>query len=196
MSREARSAMLGPGRLILVVGPSGAGKDTIISYARAACAEDSEVVFPRRVITRTQSSAEDHDSVSVEAFDLAARDGAFALRWEAHGLRYGIPAAIDHNIRADQTVVCNVSRSIVAAARSRYALTLVIAVTAPKEVLAARLAARGRPSDGDIGERINHAAPADQELRPDITITNVGDPAIAGARLVSIIRQRDFIVAF
>jgi ribose 1,5-bisphosphokinase len=186
--------MIGPGRLILVVGPSGAGKDTLISYARAACIDDAAVVFPRRVITRAPSSAEDHDSLSIDVFDQAARDGAFALHWEAHGLKYGIPAAMDDNIRADQTVVCNVSRSIVAAARGRYAVTLVIAVTAPKAVLAARLATRSRSSDGDIARRIDRAAPSEEELRPDITIANVGDPAHAGAKLVAIIRPRNFII--
>ncbi|MGA7013248.1 MAG: phosphonate metabolism protein/1,5-bisphosphokinase (PRPP-forming) PhnN, partial [Pseudolabrys sp.] len=58
----ARSELIGPGRLVLVVGPSGAGKDTVITGAKAACAADSTFVFPRRVVTRPASDAEDHDT--------------------------------------------------------------------------------------------------------------------------------------
>ena len=86
---------IGPGRLILVVGPSGAGKDTLLSLARTACAEDRNVVFARRVITRPSSAAEDNEEVSAEAFSDALARGDFAMHWEAHGHRYALPRAID-----------------------------------------------------------------------------------------------------
>ena len=109
----AHPGRIGPGRLVLVVGPSGAGKDTLIQGARESCANDPSVVFPKRVVTRPSSSAEDHDTMSDAAFTAAVADGAFALWWGAHGNQYGIPASIDADIRAGKTVVCNVSRTIV-----------------------------------------------------------------------------------
>src|SRR5258708_40306293 len=105
-------AAIGPGRLILVVGPSGAGKDTLLSLARAACADDGTIVFPRRVVTREATASEDNEQVSFEAFQQSCADGGFAMQWEAHGHSYGLPRAIDDDIRAGRTVVANVSRTV------------------------------------------------------------------------------------
>jgi ribose 1,5-bisphosphokinase len=73
---------------VVVVGPSGAGKDTLIAIARDHCRDHANIVFPRRVVTRARTAAEDHDSVSDDIFDARARSGAFAVWWEAHGLKY------------------------------------------------------------------------------------------------------------
>ncbi len=149
---------LGPGRLVLVVGPSGAGKDTLLNGARAACAYDPAVVFPRRVVTRPKSDAEDHDSIDATAFERAAGDGAYALWWRAHGNGYGIPASIDRDIRAGRTVVCNVSRTVIDSARQRYGFVTVVEITAPEQVLQSRLASRQRSSDGDVAQRMERSA--------------------------------------
>ncbi len=80
-----KTAAIGPGRLILVVGPSGAGKDTLLGIAKAACADCAEVVFARRVITRAASVAEDNEEVSAAVFHDNVARGDYAMHWEAHG---------------------------------------------------------------------------------------------------------------
>jgi ribose 1,5-bisphosphokinase len=184
---NAPESRIGLGRLILVVGPSGAGKDTLIAGARAACVDDVSIVFPRRVITRAATAAEQHDTMSDEAFRQAAALGRFALWWEAHGLCYGIPAAIDADIRARRTIVCNVSRTITAAARQRYVSVTVVHVTAPLDVLQTRLRTRERDSDGDLDARMARSAVAEHGLEVDMVIENVGPPDLGIRRLVSII---------
>jgi len=183
---SAAAHRIGPGALVVVVGPSGAGKDTLIAMARALCADDPRIVFPRRIVTREPSAAEDHDSVSPFEFDAAIGQGVYAFWWEAHGLKYGLSAAIDADIRSGKTVVCNVSRAVVRQLRARYAAVTVVLVTAPKEVLLARLAARGREGAGDVAGRLGRAAPDD--VAPDIVIENIGDPQQGAAQLAAVVR--------
>ena len=190
------TAPIGPGALVVVVGPSGAGKDTLIAMARALCARESQtdsrvdqrIVFPRRIVTRPPSAAEDHASVSPFEFDAAIGQGIYAFWWAAHGLKYALSAAIDTELRAGGTVVCNVSRAVVRQLRERYENVTVVMVMAPKEVLLARLAARGRESEGDVAGRVDRAVPAIDDLAPDIVIENIGDPQDGAARLAEVIR--------
>ena len=162
---------IGPGRLVLVVGPSGAGKDTLIDLARSALGDDIGVVFVQRVVTRQASDAENNIQISTDAF-IAARDtGKFAVWWEAHGLHYALPIVIDEDIRAGRCVVANGSRTVIDLVRATYADCVVVEITAPADVLAARLAARGRTSDGSIDKRLSRSVPA---MKADKVIVNVG----------------------
>lgn len=141
--------------LVLVVGPSGAGKDTLLAGARAALAGDARFRFVRRAITRpAEAGHEDHEPVTEAEF--ARRD--FALSWAAHGLRYGIPADIADDLARGGTVVANVSRGVIGTAATRFP-TRVVEVTAPPEVLAARLAERGREDAADIAARLARQVP-------------------------------------
>jgi ribose 1,5-bisphosphokinase len=179
--------MIGPGRLVLVVGPSGAGKDTLIGLARAACAEDGNIVFPRRVVTREASPSEDNEQMSYEAFRRAQAQGEFAMHWEAHGHCYALRRAVADDIRAGRTVVANVSRMVVEAVRRTYAEVTVVSITAPPGVLAERLAARARGSDGQIANRLNRPV-GGVAATPDVTISNVGDAEHHAREFAQIIR--------
>lgn len=145
--------------LILVVGPSGAGKDSLMEGARRRLAGDPRFHFGRRVVTRPALvGAEDHDTLSLERFEQQEAAGGFLLSWRAHGLAYGVPVAVDGLRRRGAAVVVNVSRAVVDEARARLQPVSVVVVTAPPRVLAARLAARGREPAADIHQRLERAA--------------------------------------
>jgi ribose 1,5-bisphosphokinase len=182
--------MIGPGTLVLVVGPSGAGKDTLIGLMRALGAGQSSIVFPRRIVTRAASTHEDHDCMSGADFAKAAQAGAFALSWQAHGLSYAIPATIYSDLQRGAAAVCNVSRSVIVDARAQYASCAVVLVTAPRDVLLARVAQRNRPSDGDVARRVDRVAPTSEDIQPDIVIENVGDPATGATQLLNFVMRR------
>ncbi len=166
--------------LFAIVGPSGAGKDTLLAGALAA---RPDLVLVRRVITRpTEAGGEEFDGVTEAEFARRMAAGAFALHWQAHGLSYGIPAA---QIDPGRTVLFNGSRAALPAAQARFPALVVVLVTAPVAVLAARLAARGRETAADIAARLERAGfdlPAGLDVRQ---VINDGTPAEGVARLLA-----------
>jgi ribose 1,5-bisphosphokinase len=182
-----QSTAIGPGRLILVVGPSGAGKDTLLGLAKAACADDGKIVFPRRVITRQASASEDNEEVGLGTFEAALARGEYAMHWDAHGNRYALSRAIDDDIRAGHTVVANASRTVIATMRRAYASVVVVSITAPPNVLAERIAMRARGSDGKIEQRL-HRTVDEAAATPDATIVNTGSVEYHARQLVRIIK--------
>ncbi|MBR0733608.1 phosphonate metabolism protein/1,5-bisphosphokinase (PRPP-forming) PhnN [Bradyrhizobium japonicum] len=179
---------IGPGRLVLVVGPSGAGKDTLLRLAQAACVDDRDIVFPRRVVTRESSETEDNMAMSQDEFRRAREHGDFAVHWEAHGHSYALPLEINDDILAGRAVVANVSRTVIGALRQAYANVVVVAITAPPDVLAQRLAARARHSDGNIADRLARSVD-DASANADVTILNAGSADYHSRQLVRVIRN-------
>ena len=174
--------------LVLVVGPSGAGKDSLLDGARLALAGDGRFRFVRRVITRpADAGGEAHEAVTQAAFAARRAAGGFALDWRAHGLDYGVTADIADDLAAGRVVVANVSRGVIDAARAKFQ-TRVILVTAPPELLARRLAARGRESTADIAARLAREAPppAGDDVE---TVLNDTTLDVGVARFVAALRE-------
>ncbi len=155
--REAqrRGPRDGEGRLIAVVGPSGAGKDTLMDAARAA---RPDLYFARRVITRpSEAGGEDYDGVTDFEFARRLERDEFAFHWRAHGLGYGVLAEIDDVLASGRDVVFNGSRAALPGIAARYPNLRVVLVTAPNSVLAERLARRGRESRAEIEARLSRS---------------------------------------
>ena len=158
---------------MLVVGPSGAGKDTLLDRARLAHKDNPDIVFARRVITR-EPMGEDHDTLDEATFTTARQNGAFLLAWGAHGLHYGIPASLRHDLRSGRLVIANVSRSVIPEAENLDANVTVLNVTAATDVLARRIAARGRESLAEIELRLKREQPIVTARAQLITVQNDG----------------------
>lgn len=147
------------GRLFLVVGPSGVGKDSVLDAARVHYQNSTDVLFPKRIITRAaDAGGEVHIAVDEATFQTRAAAGDFVLSWQAHGYHYGISKDICADIDAGRDVVINVSRTVITTAQSRFSHVTVIAINAKPEVIAARLHQRGRESAAEIAKRLERAA--------------------------------------
>lgn len=153
--------------------------------ARRALAGDPRFVFARRIITRPEDAGgEAHEEATETGFAAREAAGGFYVTWSAHGLRYGLPAAIEADLAAGRSVIANVSRGIPALVADR-ARAVVVEITAPAEILALRLAARGREDAADIASRLSREGARYPEGVAVRAIINDATPEIGIARLVA-----------
>ncbi|HKS15621.1 MAG TPA: phosphonate metabolism protein/1,5-bisphosphokinase (PRPP-forming) PhnN [Pseudomonas sp.] len=151
---SARRNQDSSGRLIYLMGPSGAGKDSLIEMSRARLLA-AGVGVARRVITRSaEAKGEDAIGVSVDEFARLKAAGALALDWQANGLAYGIPASIDASLEEGMHVLVNGSRAYLGHARARYPDLLAIQLEVDPAVLRQRLLARAREPVVQIEQRL------------------------------------------
>jgi len=168
-------------RLIVVVGPSGAGKDSVLQAWAAGVPPEVAPVPVRRVITRPADPAgEGHEPVDGAEFTRLAEGGAFAFDWHAHCLRYGVRHTALAPLAAGRWVVMNGSRAHLSTLRRVAPAARVVEITAPREVRAARLAGRAREDEAAMQARLARDTAASHA---SLVVENTGDLAAAVERL-------------
>ncbi|WP_245418210.1 phosphonate metabolism protein/1,5-bisphosphokinase (PRPP-forming) PhnN [Cohaesibacter haloalkalitolerans] len=195
MGRESRQekAVCMNGRFILLVGPSGAGKDSLLDYAKARLKDDPRILFVRRCITRQQGDpSEDHESMSIVDFQKAEMQGRFVISWGAHGLYYGLPVSMLDHLAKGGVAIANGSRKTIPQLKPRFPDLMVVNLTVEADILARRLAQRGRESAQEIEKRLQRTkALAGDDLFGEETVhlDNSGSLSVAGEALVDLLRQ-------
>ncbi|MEB0059991.1 MULTISPECIES: phosphonate metabolism protein/1,5-bisphosphokinase (PRPP-forming) PhnN [unclassified Variovorax] len=172
------------GQLIYVMGPSGAGKDSLLAWLRNHLPLEASVHWARRTITRpVQSGDEQHHSVDAQAFQRLCEAQAFAFDWQANGLRYGVRHVELAPLDAGCRVIVNGSRAYLSQALIRFPELEVIHVTASVDTLRARLLARGRETPAAVEARIERAL-AFQAPAGAIEVYNDGSLEDAGLQFL------------
>ena len=183
-------AEMATGRLIVVLGPSGSGKDTLMSYARKALDGSADVLFVRRTITRSvDAGSEDHIAMTEAEFDAAIDEGRFSLTWAANGLRYGLPRVIEAHLAEGRLAVVNGSRGAWNVIRQVFPSAVAVEIFVDPATLAQRLQGRARESAAEIEARLLRASALTTGFEADVTIDNSGPVEMAGAALTEYIRQ-------
>jgi thymidine phosphorylase len=178
------------GVFFFVVGPSGAGKDSLIDGARAVLPSD-KFVFARRVITRPHDSpGEDHESCTEAEFQSRVSQGGFLITWQAHGLNYGLPSSLVDAMTEGQHIIANGSRAMVRDLREKITSLIVIEVNAPKHILETRLASRGRETPEDVARRLNRTVQDYPEGQDVLRVINDGTLADGIDRFIHAIEQQ------
>ena len=150
-------------RLLVVVGPSGAGKDSVLRAWRERV-QGRRVHFARRIITRPPEASEAHESVSEGEFGAMRAKGHLATWWHANGLLYGVGWSELEPLRHGRWVVLNGSRAHLPVLRGQAPRMHAVEITASTAVRAQRLEARGREDSTGIARRLGRELPADVAL--------------------------------
>ena len=170
-------------RLVYVVGPSGAGKDSLLHWLVQHAPAHTDIQLARRTVTRpSMAGVEGDEAVDATAFAELLRAQAFALHWSANGLQYGIRR---HELAALTTgawVLVSGSRAHLPVAQQHYPGLSAVHLQASTEVLRERLAARRRESGAEVEARLQRAV----AFAPPVgafCLTNNDDLASAGRQL-------------
>jgi len=181
------------GALVYVMGPSGAGKDSVLDRARAMLSIDLPIVFAHRYITRPADvGGDNHVALSQREFALRRAHGLFAFHWQAHGNDYGIGQEIHAWRRTGLAVVVSGSREHFRQMEDIDEDTVPVLITAPAERLQERLQRRGREDADATAERLQRAAAQDLDVAGMITIVNDGaldEAAETFVRLLATLRR-------
>lgn len=150
----------------------------------AFAAAHPHVALVQRVITRApEAGGEDYVPVDEAQFGAMRDAGDFALHWQAHGLHYGIPASVDAQLAQGNDLLVNLSRAVLPQAQVRFDPFLCLSITAPKPVLAARLAGRGRESAAEIERRLSRS---DFVIPAGVPVTEIDNSRTLDATLAAI----------
>lgn len=171
------------------MGPSGAGKDSVLRFARVNLNTRDKIVFAHRYITRPPDlSGENHIALTRAEFDARQSAGLFTFDWEAHETCYGIGIEIETWRAVGFVVVMNGSRTHFAKLPPQPANIVPVLITASPQILATRLARRGREAESEMIARLQRETllPKDQSIT---VIDNSGPIEIAGNRFIQLLRR-------
>lgn len=169
--------------LFYVMGASGAGKDSIIAFARERLAGRRDFAFVRRYITRPSGcTVEDHVALSNEEFERRLREGYFCMHWRSHGHRYGIGREVDDWLARGVNVVMNGSRGYLTEAARRYPALAPVLVRVSAHKRAARLRRRGRETPPQMAARLERGVALDAVRHPRLRVIENEDSLERAAR--------------
>ena len=143
-------------RLVIVIGPSGAGKDSVLEGLRANWPLTQPARFARRTITRpVKPDDEQHEAVDDARFEQLLVAQAFVMHWQANGLSYGIRRSELEPLDAGHWLFVNGSRAYLPQALQAWPQATVVHIGASRDVLAQRLARRGRETEDAVAMRLS-----------------------------------------
>ncbi|MDF0605188.1 phosphonate metabolism protein/1,5-bisphosphokinase (PRPP-forming) PhnN [Neisseriaceae bacterium TC5R-5] len=180
-------------QLIYIMGPSGAGKDSLLAWLKQQLPSSAPIHWAKRTINRPlQAGGEPYESVDNSQFAQLIRQNAFILHWQANGLSYGIRQPELAPLYRGQWVLLNGSRAYLSQARQAFPRLTLLHITTSPDTLRQRLLARGRESPQQIEARLERTRRwalqtpiADIEIHNDSTLEQGGQALLQSLQQLS-----------
>jgi len=145
-------------RLIYVMGPSGAGKDSLLDWLKSRLPPESPIYFAKRTIDRPlQALGEQHESVDSATFERLQQEQSFAMHWLANGRQYGVRHSELEPLKQQQWLLVNGSRAYLPEALRQFDGMTVLHISASADILRARLLTRQRETPQAVEARVQRA---------------------------------------
>ena len=164
-------------RLVYFMGPSGAGKDSLMHWLAKQPPDGQRLHLARRTVTRP---APDDEATDPATFERLRQAGALAMHWSANGWHYGVRREHLKPLWDGDWVLVSGSRAHWTTVQSLYPGLTGVHVHASAAVLRQRLLA-------EVEARIVRAAalPAPMGV---VSVCNDGVLADAGEALLDVMR--------
>jgi guanylate kinase len=179
------------GTLVVLSGPSGVGKSTLVARALEALPELSfSVSVTTRPARPNERDGVDYRFVDEEAFEALAARGGLLERAVVHGRHYGTPRDAVHDLQAQgRTVLLDIDTQGADQVRSSgEPATFVFILPPDAATLEARLQLRGTENPAAVALRLSRAR-AEMERAPDYEFVVVNDDLERAARdLIAVLR--------
>lgn len=177
-------------RLVFLIGPSGAGKDSVLHGLRADWQLPEPACFAQRTITRpVKPNDEQHEAVDMARFEEMLHAQIFAMHWQANGLSYGVRMSELMPLNTGHWVFVNGSRAYLPDLLIAWPQATVVHIGAAREVLAQRLAQRGRETEDAVLTRLSRKVALDLPVQA-ISINNSGAISSAVSALSRALKMR------
>lgn len=148
------------GRLVVISGPSGVGKTTIVEAVLDRTSSVFSVSATTRPPRRGEVDGEDYHFLNREDFEAKVTEGDI-LEWvEYGGYLYGtLRVAVDPVLRSGQSVILDIENEGAKQIRGAYENAVLIFVSPPTlSALQERLVGRGDTPESDMEVRLDVAA--------------------------------------
>lgn len=178
-------------RLVYVVGPSGAGKDSLLGWLKERLPSHLPIHWSRRTITRASGvGGENHESVDANEFERMLTKDDLGMHWFANGLHYGIRHSELEWLQKNHWVFVNGSRAHLPLAAQKFPGMVILHITASEAVLRERLILRGRESSDNIEARIQRSIQMQWPANcPRLSVFNDGLLEDSGIQLLMQLQQ-------